>query len=328
MEQLSYVAAVAREGSIRRAAEEASISQPALSETVRNLERELGVDILDRRSTGATISQQGRDLLPYVQNVLDAVDRIRSAADDRHRVSRIVRLGTVSAATSMLVAPAIRRFRDQHPDTQIELRSLQQGEIHRGLRDGSLDLGLVNYLEGDDHPPELETTTLIEGRPVVCVRPDSPLAAKPVVHARDLADVPLVMMRTGYVMHRYVHRLLSGTSPICAYSADGAEMGKLMVAEGLGATVLPDYSVIGDLLERNGTITHRAIADDTTRVMLVLQWRRSDSPARSTRALHTLIADYAITLADIRRSKTASAQPAPASSQTPTATDPGDTPCP
>jgi DNA-binding transcriptional LysR family regulator len=328
MEQLEYVAAVARGGSIRHAAEEVSISQPALSETVRNLERELGVDILDRRTTGATISQQGRELLPYVQNVLDAIDRIRSAADERHRVSRMVRLGSVSGATSMLVAPAIRRFREQHPDTQVELRSLQQSEIHRGLRDGSLDLGLVNYLEGDDPPPELETTTLIHGRPVVCLRPDSPLAAKPVLHASDLVDVPLVMMRAGYVMHRYVHRILAGTAPICAYSADGAEMGKLMVAEGLGVTVLPDYSVIGDPLERNGTITHRAIADDTTRVLLVLQWRRSDSPPRSTRALHTLIAEYAITLPETRNPRTASTPPAQTSSRAATSTDLGETQCP
>ena len=51
-------------------------------------------------------------------------------------------------------------------------------------------------------------------------------------------------------MHRYVHRLLDGRAPSFSYSTDGAEMGKLMVAEGLGATVLPDFSVIGDPLEQ------------------------------------------------------------------------------
>ncbi|MFD9218999.1 hypothetical protein ACFWDI_02945 [Streptomyces sp. NPDC060064] len=50
-------------------------------------------------------------------------------------------------------------------------------------------------------------------------------------------------MRSGYLMHRYVHRLLDGCASF-SYSTDGAEMGKLMVAEGLGATVLPDFSVM------------------------------------------------------------------------------------
>ncbi len=64
IEQLEYIAAVTRLGSLRRAAEELHLSQPALSETVRNLERELGVDLLERKRSGAKISDEGRELLP------------------------------------------------------------------------------------------------------------------------------------------------------------------------------------------------------------------------------------------------------------------------
>ncbi len=59
----------------------------------------------------------------------------------------------------------------------------------------------------------------------------------------DLRSEPLIVMRSGYVMHRYVHRLLADEIPAFSYSTDGAEMGKLMVAEGLGVTVLPDFSL-------------------------------------------------------------------------------------
>ena len=76
-EQLEYIAAVTRLGSLRRAAEELRLSQPALSETVRNLERELGVDLLERKRSGATMSAEGRELLPHIIDVLDAVDRLR-----------------------------------------------------------------------------------------------------------------------------------------------------------------------------------------------------------------------------------------------------------
>ncbi|MQY31210.1 helix-turn-helix domain-containing protein [Nocardia aurantia] len=58
IEQLEYVQAVTRLGSLRRVAEELHLSQPALSETLRNLERELGVQLLDRRRSGARISSQ------------------------------------------------------------------------------------------------------------------------------------------------------------------------------------------------------------------------------------------------------------------------------
>ena len=100
IEQIEYAAAVARFGSFRRAAEELHISQPALSETVRKLEAELGVNILDRQRTGATVSAEGRELLPHLLNVIEAAQRLRFAADEQHESSRTIRLGTVSAATS------------------------------------------------------------------------------------------------------------------------------------------------------------------------------------------------------------------------------------
>ncbi|MFF3906184.1 LysR family transcriptional regulator [Streptomyces sp. NPDC001848] len=285
-EQLEYIAAVTRFGSLRRAAEELHLSQPALSETVRNLERELGVDLLERKRSGATMSAEGQELLPHIIDVLDAVDRLRTAAGEQHRISRMVRLGTVNAATVPLVIPVMREFRATHPLTQVEVVGAQQTDIHRALKEGGFDLGLVNHLDGDDMPAHFESTELLRGRPVVCVRPDSPLASRPAVSADDLLTEPLIAMRSGYVMHRYVHRLLAGRDPSFSYSTDGAEMGKLMVAEGLGATVLPDFSVIGDPLERRGSITYRTIIDDTTRVLLMLRRRKAESVARAARDLH------------------------------------------
>ncbi|MCQ4079282.1 LysR family transcriptional regulator [Streptomyces sp. RB6PN25] len=288
IEQLEYIEAITRLGSLRRAAGELHLSPPALSETVRNLERELGVELLDRRRSVAKISDEGRELLPHITGVLEAVDRLRRAAHEHHHTTRMLRLGTVNAATVPLLVPAIREFRAAHPMTQVEVVASQQAEIHQSLLDGSFDLGLVNYLRGDDFPPELQTTELLRGRPIACVRPDSPLAALEVLGVDDLLREPLVVMRSGYVMHRFVHRLLQGRSPSFSYSTDGAEMGKLMVAEGLGVTVLPDFSVRDDPLERSGAITYRPMADDSTEVLMVIQYRRFGSAPRAARDLHDI----------------------------------------
>ncbi|BCL32778.1 LysR family transcriptional regulator [Streptomyces aurantiacus] len=285
-EQLEYITAVTRLGSLRRAAEELHLSQPALSETVRNLERELGVDLLERKRSGAKMSAEGRELLPHIINVLDAVDRLRGAAGEQHRISRMVRVGTVNAATVPLLLPAVREFRASHPATQVEVVGAQQSDIHRTLLEGGFDLGLVNYLEGDDVATDFDCTELLWGRPVVCVRPDSPLASLSVVSVSDLLTQPLIAMRSGYVMHRFVHRLLGGREPSFSYSTDGAEMGKLMVAEGLGATVLPDFSVIDDPLTRQGAITCRPLAGDSPRVLLMLQRRKADSVPQAAHDLH------------------------------------------
>ncbi|MCD0448573.1 LysR family transcriptional regulator [Actinocorallia sp. API 0066] len=286
IEQLEYLAAVTRAGSLRRAARELHVSQPALSETIRNLERELAVTLLDRRRSGAGISADGRELLPYIMDVLEAVDRLGRAAGERREGARTVRLGTVNSATVPLLAPAIQAFRRGRPDARVEVLQAQQADIHRQLLEGSLDLGLVNALTGDDLPPDLDSTRLLRGRVVACVRPGGPLAALAEVGPGDLLAEPLIVMRAGYLMHRYVHRLFGGRTPPYSYSADGAEMGKLLVAEGLGATLLPDFSVVGDPLERAGVITVRPLADPAADVALYLQTRRSPRVPGAVAELH------------------------------------------
>ncbi len=292
-EQLEYVAAVARLGSFRRAAEELHISQPALSATVRNLERELGVDILDRGRSGAQVSDEGRELLPHITGAIDAVDRLRRAADGQHQVSRTVRLGTVTAGTVPLLTDTAARFRQLHPMTQIEVVGAQEAAIDSSLREGNFDLGLVTCLAGDDMPPELETTLLLRGRAVVCLRPDSPLAVLEAVTVAQLLSQPMILMLAGYLMHRYVHRLLKGQTATVLCSTDGAELGKLMVAEGLGATVLPDFSVTGDPLVRQGSVIWRPLADDDTEVQLTIRRRRFDVHPRAARDLHRLFVQQA-----------------------------------
>ena len=120
---------------------------------------------------------------------------------------------------------------------------------------------------------------------MACLHPASPLVALDVIGREDLLREPLIVMRAGYLMHRYVHRLFDGQIPDVSYSTDGAEMGKLMVAEGLGVTLLPDYSVIGDPLERHGAITYRPLAAEDSEVALLLQARQTPSTPGAVRDL-------------------------------------------
>lgn len=296
IEQLEYIAAVTRLGSLRRAGEELHISQPALSETVRNLERELGVMLLERQRSGARISVDGRELLPHITDVLDAVDRLRAAANEQHRSRRVIRIGTVNGATASLLAPAVQAFTAAAPGTQVEVLNVQQADIQRSLTDGRLDLGLINLLDGDDSPADLASIRLLTGRPVVCCQAASDIARLPHVTLDRLRREPIIAMRSGYLMRRYLHRVYDDDPPEFAYSTDGAEMGKLLVAQGLGVTVLPDYSVAGDPLEVSGAITYRPLVPDGVGVQLVAQHRRMRHLPRALRTMLAVLLAHADTL--------------------------------
>jgi len=274
IEQLQYVAAVTQYGSLRRASEHLHISQPALSESLTKLERELGVTLLDRHRSGTRISATGRELLQNILEVIDAADRLRAAAGEQLATARLIRVGTVNAGTSTLLLPAVQAFQSRFPGVSVEVRNLQQDAIQRDLVDGLLDLGLVNLLVGDDVSPELTGIDLLQGNPVAVLPHDHPLVERTEVTVDDLRGERFIAMRSGYLMFRFAHRLFGTDLPVDWHSTDGAEMGKVMVADGLGVTVLPDYSVVGDPLERTGLITTRPIAGDHTVVRLSLQQRR------------------------------------------------------
>jgi DNA-binding transcriptional LysR family regulator len=293
IEQLEYLAAVTQHGSLRRASESLHLSQPALSEALGRLERELGVPLLDRRRSGARISRQGQDLLPYMTQVLDAVDRLRQAAGDQTLVGRNLRIGTVNAANSTLLVPAVRAFQVRNPGTGVEVSSTQQSDIYQRLSEGSLDLGLVNVLPGDDVPPHLTARELVRGRPVAALRTDHPLARLDEIGVDELREQPFITMRAGYLMHRFSHRLFAGRPPTTSFSTDGAEMGKLMVAEGLGVTVLPDYSLVSDPLCVAGLITFRPIAGDETPVTLLMVTRSDAVVPPAVREMQASLLDRA-----------------------------------
>jgi DNA-binding transcriptional LysR family regulator len=309
IEQLEYLAAVTEHGSLRRASEAMHISQPAFCEAVTKLEKELGTTLLDRRRTGSRISRQGLDLLQNMTEVLEAVDRLRQAAGQQSVRRRDLRIGTVVTASSSLLAPALRDLHARHGSGGVEVVNGRQVDIQQGLAEGSLDLGLVNVLPGDEGPPTLVADRLIEGTPVACLPVGHPLSAKERVTVDDLRAEPHVLMRPGFVMHRYAHRLFAGSLPGTTYATDGAEMGKAMVAAGLGISVLPDFSIVADPLVEAGVLTTRPIRTDQTTVTLLMLRRRAERVPEPLRDLQrALVRQARIYLSSVELPATASAR--------------------
>lgn len=288
IEQLEYLAAVVEHGSLRRASEQLHLSPAALSEALSNLERELGVTLLERRRAGTRISVRGAGLLGEVHAVLDAVERLRAAAANRN-VTATLRLGTVNTATSALVSPALQEFQGAHPETRVEVLDLQQAQIEQRLAEGTLDLGLINLLADDAAPAGLTATPLLQGTPVVVLPSNHPLAQQDSISTDDLRQFGFIAMRSGYLMRRFTQSLFGAAEPATTSSADGAAMGKLMVAEGLGLCILPDYSVAGDPLLRAGVITHRPLREDSTAVLLVLVQYPGGRDGPAVRDLHSTL---------------------------------------
>lgn len=195
LRQLEIVVAVAEELHFGRAAERVHLSQPALTQAVARMERQLGTRLFDRSTRVVQPTAAGQALIPRARAVLAEV----AAAEDLvRRTGRgelgTVRMGVVGSAMLALVPAGIRALREEFPDLRLDLTEAVGAEQVVQLREGRLDLGLLHC---DPHAPpsELDATRVSSERLAAVVAADHKLAGRGAIRLSELSQEPLVAIR-------------------------------------------------------------------------------------------------------------------------------------
>jgi LysR family transcriptional regulator of abg operon len=151
LHQLRALVTVSNAGSIQEASRLMHQTQPALSKSIRELEREMGVALLERSAKGATLTPYGatvvkrsRAIQKEIARMLEEVDSLRGGLGGR------LSIGLTPSAADAPLAEAIAAFQHRRPTVELHLLELRPLQISQGLHDGSLDLGLV--AQADDPP--------------------------------------------------------------------------------------------------------------------------------------------------------------------------------
>ncbi|MET7436274.1 LysR family transcriptional regulator [Streptomyces sp. NPDC004082] len=168
------------------------ITQPALSQQIRDLEKRLGIRVIERTSRTIALTEEGRALLPEARAAVAAVDRLRRIADAQQRqISGRVVVGTIGAEASMAHTRAVLGFlRDRHPDMSFRLVNLSFGDHMAALAQQAADVVFLRPPVSDD----IELHHLATEPRVACLSADHPLAALPQLTLAQLSDIPVVDM--------------------------------------------------------------------------------------------------------------------------------------
>ena len=154
--QLKTFMAVAREGSITRAAEAVHLSQPAVSAHVKEIEDTLGLTLFERTSRGMSLTADGRRLLARVEQTLAAHQALMDeAARTRGALTGRLRLGVASNSNHEAVGRLLTTMSERFPQVEVTLRHARSTEILAGLRSDAFDAGLYN--EGGEPDRDLAT---------------------------------------------------------------------------------------------------------------------------------------------------------------------------
>jgi DNA-binding transcriptional LysR family regulator len=190
---LRYFVAVAEEGSIHAGARRMVTAQPALSQALRRLERELGGALFRRSHRGVDLTPAGAALYAHARRVLtyldDAVQDVRELLDSPRTVLSVgLVCGRVAAAD--LTAPIVAAFGREHPEVAVEVRELSfTGQVDAVL-DGTVDVALVR---GPYRHEELRMAPLFSEPLVLAVTAEHPFAGLPEIPVEKVLDEPMLL---------------------------------------------------------------------------------------------------------------------------------------
>ncbi len=222
-------------GSITKAAEALSYSQSGVSRMIQEVEKELGLSLLERGRGGICLTSDGRMLLPRIQALCDARQALHQQADAlRGLETGFIRIGTFSSVSAHWLPNIIKEFQKDYPHIEYELLLGDYKEIEAWLQEGRVDCGFLRL----PTLPEFDTIFLERDDLLAALPMDHPLAKKQRVSLEDLCREPFLLLEKDKnteisdIFHQY------GLSPHVRFTTWDHYAVLSMVESGLGVCLL------------------------------------------------------------------------------------------
>ncbi len=185
---VGYFVVVAEHRHFGRAASALRVAQPSLSRQIRRLEQQLGVRLLDRTPQGTALTTAGEVFLPRAKALLRSATQAAAQARAAAQPSRI----TIGYTTGMIVTPAVREMRREHPDAEVQVTHLDWGQALDALLGHRVDAVVTRLPFPTDG---LHVTVLYDEPRVLAIPVDHRLAGRDFVTLDDIADEPMPRVR-------------------------------------------------------------------------------------------------------------------------------------
>ena len=247
--QLQCFVTVADTLNFLRASEQLNLSQPAVSQQIRNLEEELGVRLFNRTTRSVTLTQEGKRFLKDAKNILLISEQAReSLARPQDPEWRELILGCHTYWDVSRMVPALGKLRERYPELYPAFRVLPFQHLFRGLENDEID-GIVCFRDSRRHGKEIEYTEFAQIPVCAVFRENDFLAEKEILRPEDLAGSRLIFIdfqKCPDELARVYYDLEERRPAPEIYFCESAESALALAQAGFGAAVFPDIHAWGD----------------------------------------------------------------------------------
>lgn len=287
LRQLRYLGALAEHRHFGRAAEACAVTQPALSMQIRDLEKELGVELVERRQSEIALTTLGTEVAQRAERVVTAARDLVDFARHRARIlTGRLQLGVIPTLAPYVLPKILPVLQRLYPDLRVELRETQTKALLDELTRGTLDVVMLALPAPD---PEIETLRLFDDQFLLAVPATDKRPETTRVRAETIEQQHLILLEEG-------HCLRDQALSYCATSRGDASLGATslatvmqMVANGYGITLLP--RVAADVEVRDKRVKLLRFADPAPGRTIGLAWRRTSPRKADFLALGHLITE-------------------------------------
>ena len=225
---------VCETGSFSKAAEALNYTQSGISQMMAGFEEELGVQLFARAKKGVTLTDNGRMLMPYIQEMTNQKDKLRQAAFNiNHKIEGKLRIGSFSSVTAMWMPEVIHYFNRNYPQVEVQIFDGNYDEIRDWIIHGQVDCGFLSSIVADN----LKFYPLCEDPLCAVMQKNHPLAEKKSVRLEELLEYPFIIETPG-CDNDILHLLeRCGKEPKTSYSFRDDTLIMAFVKNGLGVTI-------------------------------------------------------------------------------------------
>ena len=246
LRQLRVFVEVARQGSFTRAAEYLRIAQPAVSISIRKLEEELDLTLLNRQEKRVSLTAEGETLLIHARGILE---NFRAAEAEMAELRGLgggeVRVGIPPMMSSYYFPLIIRDFRARYPNLKLSVNGEGAAIIQGMISKGEIDMGVI---AGHKIPEGLEYQHFLREEIVACVPANHPLAAHDTIAFSDFLQEPQIVFKKGYYMRELMDELAEeiDLKPKVVFETNLFSLVRSLVKERLGISTFLRMVVSGD----------------------------------------------------------------------------------